>query len=399
MTLKGEANVIISRPDTLDSISEPTFQKVEENTNLFFFNEGAESPDDDVEVIGVGPGSIEEIQQCEEAPDEPMTVDTQHLSSEEVSGLHAKLFLFERAGRVSLYTGSANATNNALRGRNVEFMVKLIGDRKRVGIERLLGDEKEIGTLRELLLEYTRENPPEEEDHDKKLLEDDLEKARTSIVKARLSLVVSPDSKGTFLLSLQSEEPISLGRGKISGACYPITMRKDDAELDILPLLEGLAIEFASVPLASVSSFIAFELSGRRKRQAQTIGFVLNVPVEGIPGNRDSEIMRSVISNREKFIRYLLFLLADDSKAEGIGEILREITGGPSARSTHSGFTMPLLEELLRAFSRRPDRIKTIDKRLRELQSAERLEEVIPEEFDVVWCTFREAIGKGVASE
>ena len=43
------------------------------------------------------------------------------------SGLHAKLIIGENGSQAHVLTGSANATNAALRGRNVEFLVNLTG--------------------------------------------------------------------------------------------------------------------------------------------------------------------------------------------------------------------------------------------------------------------------------
>ena len=52
-------------------------------------------------------------------------------------GLHAKLFVAERARRAHLFLGSANATDPAFTG-NVEILVELIGSTKSLGVDALL---------------------------------------------------------------------------------------------------------------------------------------------------------------------------------------------------------------------------------------------------------------------
>ena len=398
LTLPGNNNVVISRLDTLDAASEETIRDVGENTSLFFLNEGAEVPDNDSENAGDTP-EVPEEKRSGNGAQSKAAIDAPRLSSVEVKGLHAKLYVFESGSKAVFFTGSANATNSAMAGRNVEFMVRLVGDRKKIGIDRLLGDEDEDGSFRGLLEEYIRSATPEEEDRDAKLLQDDLEKARASLARAHLSLVVTADPKGTYSLVLRSKEPIQLGRGEISGHCYPITLRKDEAGLDLVPLFKGHSLEFKAVPLVSITSFIAFELTAHRKKQKESIGLVLNVPVEGIPTDRDSEILRSLISSRELFMKYLLFLLADDSRSEGIGEIMRHITGNSTPKSPRSSFDVPLLEELLRAYSRRPERIRIIDKRISDLKSAGEFEEIIPEGFDEIWSAFITAVDEGASNE
>ena len=57
------------------------------------------------------------------------------------SDLHAKLYVSESGWDAHVWTGSANATDAAFR-RNVEFLVELIGPRKRFGIDTLMEHRK-----------------------------------------------------------------------------------------------------------------------------------------------------------------------------------------------------------------------------------------------------------------
>ena len=98
----------------------------------------------------------------EEEEGEPPDATAQVEGEVELSGLHAKLFLFENGREARLFTGSANATVAALRV-NVEMLVELVGKTKDCGIDALLGLEEDpkLETLRSLLREYP---PPEARD-------------------------------------------------------------------------------------------------------------------------------------------------------------------------------------------------------------------------------------------
>jgi hypothetical protein len=39
--------------------------------------------------------------------------------------------------------------------------------------------------------------------------------------------------------------------------------------------------------------------------------FVLNLPVDGMPEDRRAAVVRTIVENREGFLKYLLFLLSD----------------------------------------------------------------------------------------
>ncbi len=83
----------------------------------------------------------------------------------ELSGLHAKLFLFEVGGQARLFVGSANATRAAFRD-NTEVLVELLGPTSDYGIGAFLGaeDDPRLETIRSLLQEYHPPEQPEEED-------------------------------------------------------------------------------------------------------------------------------------------------------------------------------------------------------------------------------------------
>lgn len=136
-------------------------------------------------------------------------------------------------------------------------------------------------------------------------------------------------------------------------------------------------------------------MEAKVKKEKAGSAFVLNVKTDGIPGDRDDSIMRATISDPGSFIRYLLFLLRegedDDLSEPEDGE--DEKGGGDYRYVVPAG--VPLLEELLRAYSRRPDRLLRIAKVIKKLTKDGRDNKVLPKGFKSIWGAFLEAV-KGV---
>ena len=135
----------------------------------------------------------------------------------------------------------------------------------------------------------------------------------------------------------------------------------------------------------------AFELSA--PGAAMPLRFVLNLPVEGMPEIRHAAMLETVLRNRDGFLRYLLLLLGEQDDSGGRGTV-------GSARWgegwTASGVAeTPLLEELVRAFSRSPDRLRDVDRTIKRLtaRAGEQVEDIVPAEFLATWEVFREAMG------
>jgi len=149
-------------------------------------------------------------------------------------------------------------------------------------------------------------------------------------------------------------------------------------------------IELGEFSASSITGLIAFELKTRLPDVSAR--FVLNLPIAGIPDERNSSILRTVISNQDGFIRYLLLLLGDDTaggfpepgNGSGLARWLSRLADGEE---------IPLLEELTRAYSRYPDRLHEISGLVRELSSQDKQNAVIPEKFLNLWSIFESALG------
>lgn len=300
------------------------------------------------------------------------------------TGLHAKVYLFERRHYIDyshVIMGSANATHAALGvKKNIEILVELVGKNTKVGgIDELLGSDG----LGEYLVEY---GTSKETDTARRDAEDCVERARSRLSEVELYVKCIPGSmEGSWGLMLTGEIPTL--EGIIDASAWPITVAQEYSVI-----IKGgdsqVRIKLGEFSASSLTGLIAFEL--RSDHPDVTARFVLNLPVLGIPEERYSAILQTVIRNRDGFIRYLLLLLGDDMVSEldvGSGGAW----GNWLARLA-TGEDFPLLEELTRAYSRHPGRLKEISRLVRDLSRGSQ-NEVVPEDFSSLWTVFESAMG------
>ncbi len=341
-------------------------------------------------LSGLKKDTLDLFAQCLHLDEAAETEDGEEKDAAEqphATGLHAKVYLFETryySDYTHVVMGSANATSAALSAsKNIEILVGLVGRKSKVGgIDELLGADG----LGEYLVHFdaTKET---EIDAARLKAEESVERARSRISEAALSIECSPGSKdGLWALVLTGEIP-SLD-GIVSASAWPITVTRDFA-VEILETDAHGVIRLGEFSASSVTGLIAFEL--RTNHPDVTARFVLNLPVTGIPEERNSAILQTVISNREGFLRYLLLLLGDDKlsgldpgSGSGFAKWLVRLADGED---------IPLLEELTRTYSRHPERLADISELVRDLSHGGR-NSIIPEDFLNLWTVFESAIGE-----
>ena len=310
--------------------------------------------------------------------------------------LHAKVYLCEVAGRTRLFVGSINATHHGSGG--VEVMAELVGRPETLGTaETLLGDDG-LGALLEDFVLPDGLDPDPVLDRDKRILED----ACGAVAAADLRLIChrrDGDGGDRWRLRLHSESSIDLS-SDLEVAVWPITLPRKRAA-DGRPLLNGGEIDFAPMDVAQITRFVAFRIGLRDKDpEVAPEVFVLCVPADGIPvGKRIREIERRMVRDQRGFLRYILFLLGafDPHTTPGDSHDDSEtINGGSAAGAGGSGFgSLPLLEEMTRAYCRDPARLATVRRligHLRESDLAGDAGDIIPDEFMRLWATFEAAL-------
>lgn len=320
-----------------------------------------------------------------------------------LSGLHAKMYITQDRSICKIWTGSANATRAAFKKRNVEFLVELSARKSFFSIEKFLAEEQGKTGFRHLLRTYRKPDVVLPTDNINKDLEKTLEGLRDFICSLSLGLQVLQDGEGFKIALTTSEESNEVidnpiwDQDNISIQCRPITV-KEIYSRDIKEIRDG-KIEFANLAIGMLTSFVSFELSAKKEGRVRKLSFVLNLPLSGMPSDRPEKALQFIISDKQRFIRYLLFILAEgDLSYSTLGDAIRKTEGREQSASDSWFEEIPLLEELLKAFSRQPEKIERIAKLVQDIKAAGG-HDVMPEGFDQVWEPLMSAWREVAAAE
>jgi hypothetical protein len=292
-------------------------------------------------------------------------------------GLHAKCYIAEEGWKAHLWTGSANATTAGFNG-NVEFLVELVGSRAKLGIDSLFENANGKTSFGDMLEEFRESEEPGLIDEDERVFASAVDKVRAALVGGIEANVVQ-DGAG-YLLNVTSPRDITVPDAT-TVVCWPVTLGAGHARtLSSGPISHSFPVAFESI-----TSFIAFRVAQLPDHGGLEDTFVLNAPLTGAPADRRDRLLRAVIQDRERFVRYLLLLLAN----EGL-ELAEQMTivDGASANGSNPRRTDEiggLLESLLRTLSREPERLDHVARLVDDLRTQPDATQLLPERFDEVW--------------
>lgn len=310
------------------------------------------------------------------------------------SELHAKVFAFDEEERSTVIIGSANATGAAF-SVNDEVVVRLRGTRANIGVRALLGepvegsDETADFELVDVLEEWFsgEQEEPSAEDFGRY-----FEEAIRTVASLQLNgeCCATDDEKWTITLWLG--EPI----GGLDGINVDFRLL---SRAEPLPagLALGESVEIIGVDLADITRFVVARFSDP-SGVVDAIDTVLVADMQ-VPPERGCRVLRLLLTNRDKFARFLRYLLdssQDSTSPIGAGE------GDPDSRITtrrrRSGSTIveegPILEQLLRLLAARPGDLRQLDAVIKEFAGDE---ELFPEGFAELWAAISPLIPEEAA--
>lgn len=290
-----------------------------------------------------------------------------------LAGLHAKLYVLEAGWNATLLTGSANATTAAF-SENVEVLAALVGPRSKCGIDTILREAKGQSSLKSFLEEFV---PGEQKKEDPVAveLERRLEEARKELTSAGWRGTAGEAADGTWQVLLRADRKVVLDK-RISLKVWPITCRSET----FAAAMEGLSVKITGLPFEAVTSFFAFEGTLELQGEAMALRFVLNVPLDGLPADREKRLLVKLLENREKVMAYLLLLLGG---AEGGGEVIDRDAGG--GEWGWSGSREAVFELLVRSLHRSPEKLDEVAKLVDDLRSDEVTRKLLPDGFGAIW--------------
>ena len=327
------------------------------------------------------PGEAEESDERAEHPPE----GGEAIADLPLMGLHAKVYVADAGWNARVFTGSANATRAAF-NRNVEFLVELCGKKSRCGVDAILGtaqgeEKRRASSLIDLLQPFMPSSDggvePAEAAFEREV--DRLAKALSA--SAPVAQCRSSAEEGTFALQLLPTKPLAANCNReFRLGARPISLPK--TQLTPVELTEEVWVEFPSVTLLGLTSFFAFEAESRDQTMRRR--FVLNVPLAGGPQHRQEAILRELLSDQDRVLRFLL-LLVSDAGARDLGRLT-----GPGGGDGFEGFVSSLfggtlLESLVRALDRDPERLDQVAEVIRDLQQSAEGERLLPDDLEAIW--------------
>jgi hypothetical protein len=316
--------------------------------------------------------------------------DEATLSKGEVlEGLHAKLFVIDRGWHASVFSGSFNATAHALQ-HNVEFMVELVGMKSQCGVDRILRSAKGETNFADLLKPYDVNAPPVPSDVTAQQLDDLLQAAKRAIDAADPQLIVTPaEETDLFELRLEWRRAPHWPKANVTMTAWPITQQAEAGQALEKPIV------FLRLSFRGLTPLIAFSMTAKIGDKESTAVFVMNLPMQGAPEDRQDRVVRSLIENRDQLLRYILFLLAGGDEGAASSGALRRLleTSGKRERGAHNPC---LLETMLRALHRSPAQLERVSSLLDVLRKQEGSSDLLSEDFKKIWEPIWEAARQDV---
>ncbi|HOO50335.1 MAG TPA: phospholipase D family protein, partial [Alphaproteobacteria bacterium] len=351
----GSNNVLISSSESLDELDEESLANY---SNVYVLDTNA-TPEPE-----------------EQAEDDEKTSESIVEDETGLQGLHAKLFIAEEGWNAHLFTGSANATNAAFQN-NVEFLVELVGKRSRYGIDQFLQQSTGETGFRDLLHEYAHSEKTETDDVQKRL-EQRIENVRRDIARCGLKIeVTGPTDNDTYQIKLfkSSTEKISL-QDNVEVICWPITL--NDAHGLSPNFNQEPTAHFKEVSFDAITPFMAFSITARQDDKTSAAKFVLNLPMEGAPEDRREKVLRSLVQNKEQFIRFLMLLLYEGGMdfSDKISAIKDFLSGKTDLKKGDSDIFV--FEVLLRALERNPKKLNQVARLVTDLCNTPGGKECLP---------------------
>jgi len=311
---------------------------------------------------------------------------------EVLDGLHAKLFVIDRGWDASVFSGSFNATQHAF-AHNVEFMVELVGRRSRFGVDEFLRQVKGETTFADLLQTYDVNAPVVPVDKAEHELDNLIQAVKRAVAAAGPHLVVtSAGETDLFDLTLKWARVPKWPEGTFELRAWPITQHAERGQL------VSESITFARLSYAGLTPLIAFSVAAKVGDAEREPVFVMNLPLDGAPQDRQDRVVRSLIENRDQLLRYILFLLAcGDEAAASSGDLhkLLEAAGTPAGYARQNPY---VLETMLRALHRSPRQLERVASLLEVLRKQPGSSDLLSDDFQKIWeplwDTAQEAIAK-----
>lgn len=286
--------------------------------------------------------------------------------------LHAKVFVIEQGKQSYVYVGSANATEAAF-GGNVEMLCELQGGRKALGIDAMLGDKAPFRSLLE-----TYESPATAVMDREREAAHRIEAYLVDAAATEFTVSVAIGADGCTP-TISTKSPLPVPPSDILATLYVAPFNR---AAEVVPIGSRAAVHAALTarPAADITAFLILTASARVDGITVERSTVVRAALRGSPPDRLDDILIRQLDSPEKFLRFLMLLLAlGGDTPTGIDAAL----GGVGSWSTRS--TEGLFELMVRALARHPEAIDRLAGIVEHLRNDPNGRTVLPEGWDDVW--------------
>lgn len=302
----------------------------------------------------------------------------------ELTGLHAKLYLFDKGWKSHLFVGSANATGAAFH-QNVEVLIELIGRRKDCGIDAMLGSDDDprhdslLALLQEFSLPVKNGNVPESPE-----LEWEAERLAYSLGATQLTAsATAAESDRGWDISLTGQLPPIPDGARIKA--WPSTLTAESAKvISAPPYCNSELATYKGLSLEALTRFFVFEVllwDGETEVQKQ---FSVVVDLVGAPQDRIDFITQKLLSDRRRVLQLIFLILAGNADLQEVMPTSGHFRAA-SGRSLGNRETATLLESLLQGLDRDPDQIDEIDRLITSLAKTPQGKDLLPDGLEQIW--------------
>lgn len=371
LTKEHRGSILVSRPETFDALGQTAVKHLAER--LVLSSDASLADDDEIDA------------------DHKLTPSEYAESADRrLEGLHAKTFVADAGWRARVWTGSANATDAAFNA-NVEFMVEFVGRKDRCGVHATIGDQHDRLGLRKLVNSYEPSQLDPLEPTEAEMTELRLDEARRAIGGLRFTATCDAIDTSRWRLRLHGARTATTPTPEmlqgILATVRPITLGRG---FETVPTIDssGFSTEF-HVSEIDVTPYFAMRLS----IGDQEVSYLVAAELIDPPPGRAERVLTSLLSNRTDLIRFLLLLLGN---VEGA---LVKLETGAGSGVMHGTWlaglaSEALLEPLLRAYSRDPQRLRDIERWLMELGSTPEGHSILPERWSEIWEPVSSALAR-----
>lgn len=306
-----------------------------------------------------------------------------------IQNFHAKLFIGLKNDSPYWYLGSANASNPAF-GRNMEFMVELKGDYsvnviKPKYILNLLTTDKKTDFI--CFEPYNSEKKVDQEKRKK------YELQLRGIIYDLTCLQIEGSVRRNEENNLYDYSFDINARDLMLPEHYIVKFKPlCEHSKKASALVPGEVIEckeFTHYSEVQLTSFMVWEIYLEDDDKEELLkGFIVQMDID-LPSSRLGKVFTSILDSKEKFLKYLTFILNGD-EAEVINLNVKKTGNGNMSGNENEINGIPVFEKLMLAASRNPKKLGHINEIIQKLKSEaeEGKESVISAEFENFWNIF-----------